>query len=383
MMSQSNSPGQPISSIVLSVSEFVDLLNQTLDFAYPLVTIVGEISNFRINKNRWVYFDLKDELANIKLFGIVNILPGPLEDGLLVQISGAPRLHPKFGFSVNLRSVQAVGEGSIKRAASLLEAKLRSEGLFASERKRPLPYPPRRIGLIASSQSAAYTDFVKILGARWAGVEVALADVQVQGEVAPSQLVRAIEYFNNLPKPPEILVITRGGGSSEDLIAYNSESVTRAVASSRIPTLVAIGHEVDLSLAEMAADQRASTPSNAAELLTPDKRHEVQRLDQELAQLTQRIQQILATNKQLLIITSSRYTETLRRKIAQTTRELMSRQKLLLALAPEAILARGYAIVRSSNQIIRSGKQLGDGQKITVQLSDANVGAQVEDIQLL
>lgn len=381
-MSQPSAVGLPISSVVLSVSEFVDLLNQTLDFAYPTVTINGEISNFRISKNQWVYLELKDELASVKLFGTVNVLPGPLEDGLMVQISGMPRLHPKYGFSINLRSIHAIGEGSIKRAASLLEAKLRSEGLFAQERKRLLPYPPTRIGLIASSGSAAYADFIKILGVRWGGIEVSHADIQVQGDAAPQQLVRAIKYFNSQAKPPDILVITRGGGSSEDLSAFNSEDVTRAVADSRIPTLVAIGHEIDISLAELAADQRASTPSNAAELLTPDKKREIKHLGQKSTQLINDIKQLITDKLLLLKEMSDRYTEILQSKIALSMQELMSRQQLLLALAPESILGRGYAIIRAGGQIINSGKQLSKGQKIIMQLSDANVSAQVENIQL-
>ena len=124
-------------SIILGVSDFVALLNQTLEFAYPNVVIVGELANFRISKSKWVYFDLKDEFSSVKFFGSVYHLPGPLEDGLMLQVRGAPRLHTQYGFSVNIQSIQTVGEGSLKRAAALLEAKLRTEGLFEPARKRP------------------------------------------------------------------------------------------------------------------------------------------------------------------------------------------------------------------------------------------------------
>ena len=381
-MPPSNLPGQGIDTLTLTVSEFVGLLNQTLEFAYPRVSIVGELSNFRVSKNRWVYFDLKDELASLKCFGTVYMLPGPLEDGLLLQVAGAPRLHPLYGFSINVQTIQPVGEGSLKRAASLLQAKLLAEGLFASERKRSLPYPPRKVGLITSAQSAAYADFIKILGKRWGGVAVDLADVQVQGEAAIGQLVRAIEYFNQQAKPPEVLVITRGGGNADDLAAFNSEQVTRAVAASRVPTLVAIGHEIDLSLAEMAADQRASTPSNAAELLTPDKLREQHQLQLLQTQLALSLQQLIKAQLQKLQSIYATMTETLHNKIIQARQELIAQQQLLQALAPQAILSRGYAIVRSAGQIVRSGKQLKTGQKLAVQLSDATVSAQVEDIQL-
>src|SRR6266404_7384243 len=182
--------------IILSPSDFVSLLNQTLEVAYPSVTIEGELSNFRVSKNRWLYFDLHDEQASVKFFGTVYNLPGPLEDGLKIRVVGSPRMHPRFGFSVNVSSISPVGEGSIKKAAQLLQAKLTAEGLFDSARKRLLPATPETIGLITAGNSAAYADFIKILNERWGGVEVQLADVYVQGAQAPAQIVQAIEYFN-------------------------------------------------------------------------------------------------------------------------------------------------------------------------------------------
>ncbi|HET7630253.1 MAG TPA: exodeoxyribonuclease VII large subunit, partial [Candidatus Saccharimonadales bacterium] len=227
----------------LSVSDFVALHNQILEYALPEVTIVGELTNFRVSKNRWIYFDLKDETASVRFFGTVYQLSGPLEDGMLLRVRGTPRLHPLYGFSVTVSSLQPAGEGSLLKAFDLLQAKLTAEGLFDPARKRSLPYPPERIGLITSSESAAYADFMKIIGARWSGLEIVLADVQVQGEAAIAQLVAAVEMFNQLAQPPEVLIVTRGGGSAEDLQAFSSEQVTRAVAASRIPTLVAVGHE--------------------------------------------------------------------------------------------------------------------------------------------
>src|SRR5579864_1836422 len=196
--------------LVVSVSEFVALLNQTLEFAYPNVTIAGELSDFRVSKNKWVYFNLKDEFASVKFFGSVYQLPGPLEDGLLLEVRGMPQLHPLYGFSVNVQNIRPVGEGSIRRAAALLQAKLAREGLFDESRKRPLPYPPQHIGLITSSEAAAYSDFMKILNARWQGLTIDFIDVAVQGEQAVGQIVEAIEHFNTLAEPPEVLVITRG-----------------------------------------------------------------------------------------------------------------------------------------------------------------------------
>src|SRR5581483_9878111 len=261
------------SEVELTPSQFVAIFNQTLDLAYPSVAISGELANFRISKQKWVYFDLKDESSTLKFFGSVYQLPGPLKDGLMLKIRAQPRLHHTYGFSLNVLHIEPTGEGSIKKAAELLQAKLASEGLFDPARKRHLPYPPERIGLITSSGAAAYADFKKVLNARWRGLIIDFVDVQVQGESAPAQIVEALERLNEEAQPPEVIVLIRGGGSPEDLIAFSSEQVTRAVAASRVPTLVAIGHETDISLAELAADKRASTPSNAAELLVPDHKH--------------------------------------------------------------------------------------------------------------
>ncbi len=366
-----------MNEIVLSVSDFVGLLNQTLEFAYPNVSIVGELANLRVSKGRWLYFDLKDELSSVKFFGTIYNLPGPLEDGMLLKVRGQPRLHPQYGFSINVQNIQPAGEGSIKKAAALLEAKLKAEGLFEPSRKRVLPHAPNRIGLIASSESAAYHDFIKIIKERWGGVNIELADVQVQGELAPGQIIEAIEYFNQAAETPEVLVITRGGGSAEDLAAFSTEQVTRAVAASRIPTIVAIGHEIDISLAELAADLRASTPSNAAQLLVPDKRQISQtlaesrlRLGQLLSSKTGEARQNLAVAVQLL---HSRISQLLR---AESDR-LLGLQKLLAALNPEVILRRGYAVVRQNGKVIRSVKAVHSGS-LNIQLADGSLETQVK-----
>ncbi|HSW37850.1 MAG TPA: exodeoxyribonuclease VII large subunit [Candidatus Saccharimonadales bacterium] len=364
----------------MTVSEFVALLNQSLEYAYPTVTITGELANLRVSKSKWLYFDLKDDLATVKFFGTVYQLPGPLEDGMVLKVRGMPRLHPQYGFSVNVMSIQPAGEGSIRRAADLLQAKLAAEGLFDAARKRPLPYPPQRIGLITSAESAAYHDFIKILKARWGGVDIQLIDVQVQGEAAPTQIVQAIEQFNELADPPEVLVIIRGGGSAEDLTAFSSESVTRAVAASRVPTLVAIGHEVDLCLAELAADRRASTPSNAAEMLTPDKKAVITSLHQTADQLYKLIQNPITTQKSHFQGLPLQMGKMLDYRFLQVRAELSGKQKLLETLSPQACLKRGYAIVRSNDAVVKSIKAIQKGQELKIDLYDGKVISKVDKL---
>ncbi len=363
--------------IELGVSDFVALLNQTMEYAYPSVIITGELANFRVSKNRWVYFDLKDDTASVKFFGTVYQLPGPLEDGMILKVRGTPKLHQLYGFSVTVMTMQPAGEGTIRRAAELLEAKLTSEGLFDLARKRALPYPPQRIGLVASRQSAAYADFIKILDARWRGVAIDLIDVQVQGEPAPGQIVQALEHFNALSQPPDVLVLIRGGGSPEDLAAFSTEQVTRAVAASRIVTLVAIGHEVDTCLAELAADQRGSTPSNAAELLVPDRGQALASLAQAGVRLEQLGARQIAVAAKRLLLQRQQLDQAIGFMLEQAMTALGARQTLLSALSPEAILQRGYALVRLNGKVVRQAQQLAAMDRVSLQLFDGSVAATI------
>lgn len=362
----------------LSVSEFVAVFNQSLEMIYPRVGIVGELANFRVSKGRWVYFDLKDDNSSVKFFTTVNALPGPLEDGLTLEVFGQPRLHNLYGFSVNVDSIQVVGEGSIAKAQALLAKKLETEGLFSQDRKRPLPYPPQRIGLITSIESAAYADFIKIINARWGSIEIQLVDSLVQGVEAPAQLTAAIEYFNQMANPPEVLALIRGGGSADDLAAFSTESVVRAVAASRVPTLVAIGHEIDLSLAELAADKRASTPSNAAELMVPDMKTE----HQQMANLKSQLFRIFSDNhtakSQKLLDIQEKLDEILDNVFVQTSYELGQKRLLLRALNPQAPLKRGFALVKDSNgKIIKTVKSAKAAENLLINLSDGSVNAKV------
>lgn len=364
--------------LVLGVSEFVAVFNQTISYAYPSITIEGELSSLRVSKNRWLYFDLKDDESSVKFFGTVYQLPGPLEDGMVLRVTGTPQLHPRFGFSINVQSIQLAGEGTIKKAAKLLESKLRAEGLFDPSRKRSLPYPPSSIGLITSGQSAAYADFIKIINARWQGLDIKLFDVQVQGQDSPTQIAQAFEYFNSHAEPPEVLVITRGGGSADDLQAFNTEQVVRAVAASRIPTVVAIGHEVDMSLAELAADMRASTPSNAAELLVPDKKHELIQLKSLRTQLSDSLQQTLRHARQQLRNFSEQSLLHLTQLVSAQRQMLSSHQVLLNAMNPSNVLKRGYALVRKNGKLVRSANSVKPGDNVYIQIADGQFGAEVK-----
>lgn len=358
-------------------SDFVASINQTLDYAYTSVVVMGEIANFKVSKGKWVYFDLKDDQASVKFFGSVYALPGPLEDGLVVQVVGSPRLSPQYGFSVSFRSILPVGKGSLKRAADLLRIKLEREGLFALERKRVVPFPPQTIGLVTSGQSAAYRDFIKVVKARWPDMTVIHADVGVQGEQAVSEVVNAIEVLN-MSQAVEAIVIVRGGGSPDDLAVFSTEQVTRAVAASRVPTVVGVGHEVDVSLAELAADLRASTPSNAAELLVPERAT----VSRELEAMRMHASTVLSgqVRHEAVWLAETRASSEQRVwacfDLAQ--RDMNSLRELLNLLSPNAALKRGYALVRYGSKTVRSAKQVKRGALLDIEFYDGNVKAEVQ-----
>ncbi len=366
---------------IFGVSDFVAVFNQSLEITFPRVVLVGELSNLRVRKGRWVYFDLKDDTASVSFFGTVYSLPGPLEDGMMIRVTGAPRLHPLYGFSVSIETISVTGEGSLQKAAKLLETKLRREGLFDIARKRTLPYPPpSRIGLISSIESAAYADFIKIIGQRWSGLTIEVADVQVQGDVAPRQIASAIQYFNQSPVSPDVLVIIRGGGSADDLAAFDTEQVVRAIAGSRTPTMVAIGHEIDLSLAELAADKRASTPSNAAELLVPDKTNEHLRLSQVGASLRHQVETYIGSEQSNIHITQNQLRQSMRSCLENHRSNIEARARLIGALNPVAILERGYSIVRRLDSTVSSIKQVAIQDKVRVQMRDGSLVVKIEQI---
>ena len=368
--------------LVFGVTDFVNIFNQTMDTAYPEVLIEGEVKNFKISRNKWLYFDLVDEESSLRCFGSVYSLNTPLEDGMMLRVRGQPRLHHLFGFSFNVTSMRPIGEGSLKKAAELLTQKLTKEGLFDLSRKRSLEYPPEKIGLITSSQSAAYADFIKVINARWSGLMIELEDVQVQGEAAPAQIVKAISQFNSTVNPPDVLVIIRGGGSADDLMAFSTEEVTRAVASSRIPTLVAIGHEIDLSLAELAADKRASTPSNAAELLTPDKKDYLAQLALLQDDLSRLYRQYLKKANQALNAQAVLVNQNIKRLINLHQQNLQIQASLVEALNPNNILKRGYSIISDSGgKTIKSSSEVSLNSLLRARLYQGELTVLVKHIK--
>jgi exodeoxyribonuclease VII large subunit len=378
---------------IISVSEFLAILNETLSFAFPELVIEGEVSSFKVNQGKWVFFDLKDKASTLGCFMPLFALKLPIEDGMKIRVTGSPKLTNWGKFSFTVRQVEIAGEGELKRAMALLRAKLEKEGLFDTNRKRSIPTYPKRIGLITSGQSAAYSDFVKILQSRWSPIDIVLADIQVQGAAAPDQIVNALDYFNSGAEQVDTIVLIRGGGSLEDLQAFSTEPVARAVAASRTPIIVGVGHEIDISLADYAADLRAATPTDAARLVAPD-RHDVfrqignreavithdlkrhieeasHRLDRSVAQMS-RITTDLRTKIETFI---SRVTLSYERYFVTTRQAINANHRILSSHNPMTILKRGYAIVRQDNVILKAPAQAANDSDLVIQLAEGELRA--------
>ncbi len=382
---------------VIGVKEFIGILNETLGFAFPAVTVEGEVTSFKVNQGKWVFFDLKDDEATLGCFMPVYQLKVPLEDGMKVRVTGVPKLTNWGKFSFTAKSVELAGEGELRRAFELLKERLGKEGLFDAGRKRSLPQYPRTIGLISSVQSAAYQDFTKILNARWGGVTVKVADVQVQGAPAPDQIVAALDYFNQLAAPVDVLVLIRGGGSLEDLQAFNTEQVARAVAGSRTPIVVGVGHEVDTSLADYAADVRAATPTDAARLVVPDRAHvtesitlyehklerlvgeQVSRLQQTLNHSMSQMERFVRLPRERVLRQEATIQVQQARFVQGTVQRVEALRRLMASFDPKATLARGYAIVKHDNKVVKGAGAVSAGDRLMIQLANGSINSEVVD----
>lgn len=386
--------------IVLTVSQCVEAINIALDSLGEL-TVEGEVIDFKIIQNKWVTFDIKDNQSVLKCFMTVWNLRTSIEDGMLVKVTGQPNLRAKGFLSFVAKNVQPSGEGSLKRAFELLKKKLEQEGLFALDRKRQLPRFPQHVALITSRDAAAYADFLKVLTARYGGIKISFIHTQVQGADAPTQIIGALQTANTDLTNLDVIILVRGGGSLEDLMAFNDEHVVRAVAISRTPTIVAIGHERDVCLAELAADVRASTPSNAAELLIKSRQEIALDIDRMRSGISRSVADAVAAHRTSIVrmthaiggrlsATAERARQMIARissvsmrlkdSIARNRESIENIKRMLVAISPEKTLARGYSITRTaSGTIVRTVADISPGEAITTTLATGTVRSVVEE----
>ena len=396
--------------LVLSVSQLNRYVKSRMDADENLfnVFLVGEISNFTDHyKTGHFYFSLKDEEAQIKAVmfrqNALKVKFRP-ENGLRVIVRGRVSLYEAAGsYQVFVDDMQPDGVGALNLAFEQLKERLEREGLFDAAHKKPLPRFPERIGVITSETGAAVQDILNILGRRFPYAQVVLAPVLVQGEGAPAQLIDALQSFNAF-KNVDIIILGRGGGSAEDLWAFNDERLAYAVYSSQIPVISAVGHETDFTICDFVADLRAPTPSAAAELAVPDQ----MQLRAEIHTLLSRMQRTVTNNlrEQRLRLEQSAqksvlknpnlYFDTKRMQLLSVSTQFDALEKAILhrarirlqesaaklqALSPLSVLARGYSFTTlADGTVVHSANQLSENTEITVQLADGKAACTVKEI---
>jgi exodeoxyribonuclease VII large subunit len=392
---------------VLSVSQLTAQFKTVVEQQFPSVWVAGEISNFSRPQSGHCYFTLKDDKAQLRGViwrGTASRLKFDLHDGLEVVCRGRLDVYPPRGsYQLVVDQLQPKGIGALELALRKLRAKLEAEGLFAPTRKRALPSFPRRIGIVTSPTGAAIHDFLQVLDRRWQGVEVLILPVRVQGTEAAGEIAIAIEQAGRIVPPLDVLVVGRGGGSLEDLWAFNEELVVRAIASSTIPVISAVGHEIDVTLADLAADVRALTPSEAAERVVPSAEDVTQlvknlqlrllgSLTTRTANLRSRLDALAsrpALSRPLERVhllgrradeLAVRLNTAMRTRLGNSQAEIETFAGKLEALSPLAVLQRGYSLTQdqASGVVIRTTQQLQTGQRLRTRLAQGEVVSVVE-----
>ncbi len=382
---------------IYSVSEYREELNELM--SQVTVVIEAEITSLNISQNRFVWFSLADDKCVIDCFMMTFALKVPLEAGMRVRVTGSPTMFKKGKVVFQPRQVELVGDGALQQAFELLKAQLEKEGLFDDTRKRALPRFPMHIGLLTSRDAAAYTDVLKILKNRWPILQVTLMHVQVQGDAAATSIVAGLEalYKHAATTQLDCIIVTRGGGSAEDLQAFNTEDVVRALFKSPVPTITAVGHERDTTLVDFVADLRAATPSNAAELLTPHHKDvqtalnqslgratrtlqlQLQQLEQRLTTLEQRTLQLLQAPLQRMDQLDTRLsgaTQLLQQRIASKQKRVTDFESLLRQLHPQQLLKKGFTITRDhKGRIIKTVADANQQTQFDIQFTDGSVTA--------
>lgn len=390
-------------SSVLTVSQLTRRIKQVLETGFSSVSVQGEISNFKFHSSGHMYFAIKDAgatLAAVIWRSRVPFLSFTPEDGMKVVATGRITVYELRGnYQMDVFSMRPVGEGELQLAFERLKRKLAAEGLFDQEHKKPIPRYPERIGIVTSESGAALQDVLHILRRRFPAVEVILAPVRVQGAGAGAEIAQAIRDFNQFGGV-DVLIVGRGGGSLEDLWAFNEEVVARAIYDSRIPIISAVGHEIDFTIADFVADLRAPTPSAAAELVVPDRRTVLDTLHDYWYTMHDNVRHVLGSRKEriqhllrsysfnrpldLLRQYSQRVDELERSMTAAMVHDLAMRKASvealrhqLAALDPTSVLRRGYAIVRKEGAVVSSRALLTSNDTIDVTFHDGTVSSRV------
>lgn len=390
-----------------TVSEVNSGIAQKLESGNSLIWVEGELSNWKRASSGHCYFRLKDEQSQIPAVmwrSTSSQLSFDPEDGMAVMAIGSIRVYQRGGYyQLEIHKMMPAGQGALHLAFEKLKEKLLKEGLFNPECKKPLPHSVKTLGVVTSKTGAAIRDIVRVVASRSPQTDIILVDTAVQGDKAPGQIVQAIQNLNNYGDV-DLLIVGRGGGSIEDLWAFNDEQVARAIFNSQIPVISAVGHEIDFTIADFVADVRAATPSAAAEIAVPDSREnqkyfeacserfandfyryfsQVQmRLDRAMTsraiQRPLRLFQEAAQSRDEAQDRCCRSVKSILRSVNERFRFAGSR---LQALSPLSVLGRGYSMVLDQEgNAVRSSEELSRGDKVTVRFAKGSAGATVDEI---
>jgi exodeoxyribonuclease VII large subunit len=394
----------------LTVWELTAQIKDLLEATFPAVWVGGEISNFARPQSGHCYLTLKDDRAQLRAViwrGAAARIRFQMHDGLEVVCRGQLDLYAARGsYQLIIDEIVPRGMGALELALRQLREKLAREGLFDPARKRPLPAFVRQIAVVTSPTGAAIRDFLQVLARRWRGASVLIVPVRVQGEGAAEEIAAAVATVNRTARPIDCLVVTRGGGSMEDLWSFNEEVVVRAIVASRIPVISAVGHEIDVTLSDLAADVRALTPSEAAELVAP--------ASEDLLAVLRGIENRLAAGLRARVGSARSRIDAVARhsafrrpyqRLFELSRRLdewdarsqrsvnallrLARHRLdtltgrLESLSPLNVLKRGYSLTQrtSDGQIIRAAAELAPGQQITTRFAQGSASSRVERIE--
>lgn len=401
-----SSPFPPDGVKVLTIGELGRAVKGLLEEAFPTVWVTGEISNLARPSSGHVYLTLKDaesQLRAVVYRGIAMRLRFDLDDGMEVIARGRVNVYlPRGEYQLTIEELQPKGIGALELAFRQLREKLLTLGFFEPGRKRPLPRFPRRVALVTSPTGAAVRDMLEILGRRWPATEVWVCPVPVQGDGAAEQIAAAIARLNEL-RDLDVLIVGRGGGSLEDLWAFNEEVVARAIFESRIPVVSGVGHETDLTIADLVADVRALTPSEAAERVVPNRVeiHEMLRgmsvqleglLRRRLERARDRLDELAARRSFRLPLEriqeqerrlddwSERLERAGRQRLERLRQRLDAETARLESLSPLNVLARGYSLTRkeADGTVIRNPDQVRPGDRLLTQVHGGRVVSRVE-----
>jgi exodeoxyribonuclease VII large subunit len=399
----------PLGIKVLSVGELTRDVKMLMEDAFPAVWVSGEISNVSRPSSGHIYLTLKDNEAQLRAVlwrSSARAMRFQLQDGLAVIARGRISVYAARGeYQLVIEHLQPKGMGALELALRQLRERLLALGYFAPERKKPLPRFPKRAALITSPSGAAVRDILEVLGRRWPALEVWICPVRVQGDGAGQEIAAALARVNRLGRI-DVIIIGRGGGSAEDLWAFNEECVAHALFHSRIPVVSAVGHEIDLTIADQVADRRALTPSEAAELVVPHREELLERLSGTEAQirklLLQRLEfarrrldevlqcrvfrlplERLQERERWLDDFDDRLRRAVRLHLGQAAERLASQAARLETLSPLNVLSRGYSLTRreADQVIVRHAHQVAAGDRLMTDVQHGRILSRVEEVE--